>query len=53
MSSFFLAQAVVKYAAERGVDYPRSENYQSRTGRGAEAEVFGQHYFQNSVKSAF
>ena len=40
-----LAQAVVKYAAERGVDFPRSENYQSRTGRGAEADVFGHHYF--------
>jgi Cd2+/Zn2+-exporting ATPase len=40
-----LAQAVVKYAEERGVDFPRSENYQARTGRGAEAEVGGHHYF--------
>jgi Zn2+/Cd2+-exporting ATPase len=35
----------VKYAEERGVDFPRSENYQARTGRGAEAEVSGHHYF--------
>jgi Cd2+/Zn2+-exporting ATPase len=40
-----LAQAVVKYAEERGVDFPRSQNYQARTGRGAEAEVDGHHYF--------
>jgi Zn2+/Cd2+-exporting ATPase len=40
-----LAQAVVKYAEDRGVDFPRSENYQARTGRGAEAEVGGHHYF--------
>jgi Cd2+/Zn2+-exporting ATPase len=40
-----LARAVVKYAEERGVDFPRSENYQARTGRGAEAEVGGHHYF--------
>jgi Cd2+/Zn2+-exporting ATPase len=40
-----LAQAVVKCAEERGVDFPRGENYQARTGFGAEAEVFGHHYF--------
>ena len=40
-----LAQAVVKYAEERSVDFPRSENYQARTGRGAEAEIVGHHYF--------
>ena len=40
-----LAKAVVKYAEERGVPFPRSENYQARTGRGAEAEIFGHHYF--------
>ena len=32
----------MKYAEERGVDFPRSENYQARTGRGAEAD---HHYF--------
>jgi Cd2+/Zn2+-exporting ATPase len=40
-----LAQAVVKYAEESGVDFPRSQNYQARTGRGAEAEVADHHYF--------
>jgi Cd2+/Zn2+-exporting ATPase len=40
-----LAQAVVKYAEEHGIDFPRSENYQARTGRGAEGEVAGHHYF--------
>jgi Cd2+/Zn2+-exporting ATPase len=40
-----LAQAVVKYAEEHGIDFPRSENYQARTGRGAEAEIAGHHYF--------
>jgi Cd2+/Zn2+-exporting ATPase len=40
-----LALAVIKYAKERGVDFPRSENYQARIGRGAEGEVDGHHYF--------
>ena len=40
-----LAQAVVRYAEEHGIDFPRSENYQARTGRGAEGEVAGHHYF--------
>ena len=40
-----LAQAVVNYAEERGIDFPRSENYQARTGRGAEADIAGHHYF--------
>jgi Zn2+/Cd2+-exporting ATPase len=39
------AQAVVKYAEERGVDFPRSENYQARNGRDAEADDVGHHYF--------
>src|SRR5260370_13982608 len=47
-----LAQAVVKYAEERGVDFPRSENYQPRTGRGAEAEVGGHHYFVGNHRFA-
>jgi Zn2+/Cd2+-exporting ATPase len=45
-----LAQAVVKYAEERGVDFPRSENYQARTDRGAEAEVSGHHYFVGNYR---
>jgi Zn2+/Cd2+-exporting ATPase len=40
-----LAQAVVKHARDVGVEFPRSGNYQSRSGRGAEAELDGHHYF--------
>jgi Cd2+/Zn2+-exporting ATPase len=40
-----LAQAVTAFARERDVRFPRSENYQSRTGRGAEAEIDGHKYF--------
>jgi Cd2+/Zn2+-exporting ATPase len=42
----------VKYAEERGVDFPRSQNYQARTGRGAEAEVSGHHYFVGNHRFA-
>jgi Cd2+/Zn2+-exporting ATPase len=40
-----LAQAVVRYALERGIDFPRSKDYQAHTGRGAEGEIEGHHYF--------
>ena len=40
-----LAQAVVKHAAEKGIQFPRGENYQSKTGRGAEARIDGHLYF--------
>ena len=40
-----LAEAVVRYAGEKGVHFPRSVNYLARTGRGAEAEIDGHHYF--------
>lgn len=40
-----LAQAVVNHAREKGIEVPRSENYQARNGRGAEAELDGHHYF--------
>ncbi len=40
-----LAQAVTDYATEKGVHFPRGENFQARTGRGAEAEIAGHHYF--------
>jgi Zn2+/Cd2+-exporting ATPase len=47
-----LALAVVKYAKEHGVDFPRSENYQARIGRGAEGEVEGHHYFLGNHRFA-
>jgi Zn2+/Cd2+-exporting ATPase len=40
-----LALAVVNYANERGIEFPRSGNYQSRTGKGAEAQIDGHRYF--------
>ena len=40
-----LAQAVVRYAEEMRISFPRSENYVSRTGRGAEARIDGHLYF--------
>jgi Cd2+/Zn2+-exporting ATPase len=40
-----LAQAVVKFAEEKKIQFPRSENYQSKTGRGAEARIDGHLYF--------
>ena len=42
----------MKYAEERGVDFPRSRNYQARTGRGAEAKVDGHHYFVGNHRFA-
>ncbi len=40
-----LAVAVVNYAKEKQIQFPRGENYQSRTGKGAEAEIDGHRYF--------
>lgn len=40
-----LAQAVVDYANERKISFPRSESHQSRTGRGAEGRIAGHIYF--------
>jgi Cd2+/Zn2+-exporting ATPase len=40
-----LALAVVRHAEEGGIRFPRSENYQARTGRGAEGDVDGHPYF--------
>ena len=40
-----LAKAVVTYAREQGVTFPRAENYQARSGRGAEGVVEGHAYF--------
>ncbi len=40
-----LAQAVVAYANEKKIEFPRSENYQAQNGRGAEAIIDGHPYF--------
>jgi Cd2+/Zn2+-exporting ATPase len=47
-----LALALVKYAEERGVDFPRSGNYKTHIGRGAEGEVDGHHYFVGNHRFA-
>jgi Cd2+/Zn2+-exporting ATPase len=40
-----LAKAVVAHADQNRVEYPRAENYQNRTGRGAEGIVDGHPHF--------
>ncbi|MEI9898129.1 MAG: heavy metal translocating P-type ATPase [Chthoniobacter sp.] len=40
-----LAQAVVAYANEKKVEFPRSGNYQAKNGRGAEGVIDGHPYF--------
>ena len=40
-----LAQAVVAYANEKKIAFPRSENYRAQNGRGAEATIDGHEYF--------
>jgi Zn2+/Cd2+-exporting ATPase len=40
-----LAKAVVAYAKERNIAFVRAENYQARSGRGAEGVVDGHAYF--------
>lgn len=40
-----LAKAVVTHAHERQIAFPRAENYQARSGRGAEGRVDGHDYF--------
>jgi Zn2+/Cd2+-exporting ATPase len=47
-----LAQAVVKHAEERRIQFPRSDNYQSKTGRGAEAQLDGHLYFVGNHRFA-
>jgi len=47
-----LARAVVKYAEEKEIQFPRSENYQSKTGRGAEAQIDGHLYFVGNHRFA-
>lgn len=40
-----LAKAVVEHATKNGIPFPRAENYQARSGRGAEGTVEGHAYF--------
>lgn len=47
-----LAQAVVAYANEKKVAFPRSETYQAQNGRGAEAVIEGHHYFVGNHRYA-
>lgn len=47
-----IAQAVVTHSREKGIEFPRSENYQARNGRGAEAEIDGHHYFVGNHRFA-
>ena len=46
-----LAQAVVAYANEKKVEFPRSENYQA-SGRGAEGDIVGHPYFVGNHRFA-
>ena len=47
-----LAQAVVAYATDQKVAFPRSTNYQSRTGRGADGEIEGVLHFVGNHRFA-
>ena len=47
-----LAQAVVNYANERKISFARGEDYQSKTGRGAEARIDGHIYFVGNHRFA-
>ncbi|MBS0631264.1 MAG: cadmium-translocating P-type ATPase [Verrucomicrobia bacterium] len=47
-----LAKAVVAYAREQCVTFPRAENYQNRSGRGAEGSVEGHAYFVGNHRCA-
>src|SRR5258705_8955981 len=40
-----LAQAVVRHAEELNISFSPAENYQAKTGRGAEATIAGHAYF--------
>ena len=47
-----LAQAVVRYAEESNVAVASAENYQSKTGHGAEATIAGHAYFVGNHRFA-
>jgi len=40
-----LAKAVVEHAQKRGITFPRAQDYQNRTGRGAQGFIDGHAYF--------
>jgi len=44
-SSHPLAKAIVEHAKKLGMEFPRAENYQARSGRGAEGVIDGHAYF--------
>ncbi|MDB6172507.1 MAG: heavy metal translocating P-type ATPase [Chthoniobacteraceae bacterium] len=46
-----LARAVVAYANEKKVEFPRGENYVAKSGRGAEAMIDGHAYFVGNHRS--
>ena len=47
-----LAQAVVRHAEELSVSFSPAENYQAKTGRGAEATIAGHAYFVGNHRFA-
>ena len=47
-----LAQAVVRHAEELNVSFNPAENYQAKTGRGAEATIAGHAYFVGNHRFA-
>jgi Cd2+/Zn2+-exporting ATPase len=47
-----LAQAVVRHAKESNVAFDSAENYQAKTGRGAEATIAGHAYFVGNHRFA-
>ena len=46
-----LAKAVVQYAEQRQIKFTRAENYQNRSGRGAEGVVDGHPHFVGIIAS--
>lgn len=47
-----IAKAVVAFAREQIIEFPRSENYRTRHGLGAEGELDGHHYFVGNHRFA-
>jgi Cd2+/Zn2+-exporting ATPase len=47
-----LAQAVVAFAKERGVEFARCENYKAQSGRGAEGTIDGHPHFVGNHRFA-